>query len=140
MAAILYMGIGMMPAQMKMNLFYLIGSMMMREEGITYKWGAMIHAVMSIAFALVHVGIYEAAGLDSYLVLWGLLIGSAHYIIVGGALGMLPRFHPRIQSGEIEAPGAFAMGYPRATAVGFFMLHLVFAVVVAALYDAFGGV
>ena len=37
----------------------------------------------------------------------------------------------------MEAPGPFALGYPSMTAVGFFMLHILFGVVVGALYTAF---
>ena len=140
MAAILYMGIAMMPAQMKMNLFYLLGSMMLRERGLIYIAGAMAHVAMSIVFALIHVGIYEAAGLESNLVAWGLLFGFGHYIVSGMAMGMMPMMHPRIRAGELQAPGAYALSYPRATAAGFLMLHLLFGVLVGALYDAFGGV
>ena len=137
MAAILYLGIVMMPSQMRMNLFYIIGSMMMRDDEKIYKVGSMAHAVMSIAFALVHVGIYEVVGLDSNLAAWGLLFGLGHYMVVGAMLGMLPMVHPRISSGELEAPGAFALAYPRPTAVGFFMLHLLFGLIVGGLYGAY---
>ena len=41
----------MMPGQMKMNLLYLLGSMMLRERVMIYTPGAMIHAMMSVAFA-----------------------------------------------------------------------------------------
>ena len=139
-AVMLYMGIAMIPAQMKMNLFYLLGSMMPRERGLIYMAGAMAHGVVSIVFALIHVGIYEAVGLESNLVAWGLLFGFGHYMVSGMALGMIPRMHPRIQAGELQAPGAYALSYPRATAAGFFMLHLLFGILVGALYDAFGGV
>ena len=56
------------------------------------------------------------------------------------ALGMMPIMHPRIRAGELRAPGPYALGYPAGTAVGFLMLHLVFGVLVGALYDGFGGV
>jgi hypothetical protein len=32
------------------------------------------------------------------------------------------------------------MGYPRGTAMGFLMLHLLFGLLVGVLYDTFGGV
>ena len=140
MAAVLYMGIAMMPAQMKMNLFYLLGSMMLRERVMIYMAGAMAHAAMSIVFALIHVGIYEAVDLESNLVAWGLLFGFVHYILTGMALGMMSRVQPRIRAGELQAPGAYALSYPKATAAGFLMLHLLFGVLVGGLYDAFGGV
>ncbi len=140
MTVILYMGIGMMPSQMKMNLLYMLGSMMVKQKVMAYMAGAMIHAMMSIAFALAHVGVYEALGVDSNLLAWGLLFGLVHYLLVGMALGMMPMMHPRIRSGDIQAPGAYALSYPKATAAGFLMLHLLFGLLVGGFYDVFGGV
>ncbi len=140
MVVILYMGIGMMPSQMKMNLLYLLGSMMVKQKVMAYMAGAMIHAMMSIAFALAHVGVFEALDVDSYLLAWGLLFGLVHYLVVGMALGMIPMMHPRIRSGDIQAPGAYALSYPKMTAAGFLMLHLLFGLLVGGFYDLFGGV
>ena len=140
MTAFLYMGMAMMPSQMKMNLLYLLGSMMVKQKVLAYVAGAMMHAMMSIAFALAHVGVYEALNLDSNLLAWGLLFGLVHYMVVGMALGLMPMMHPRIQAGDIQAPGAYALSYPKATAVGFLMLHLLFGLLVGEFYDLFGGV
>lgn len=125
---------------MKMNLLYLLGTMMFRPKMMVYAAGAMAHAGMSTVFALIHVGIYEAAGVESSLAAWGILFGLGHYMIAGIALGMMPMMHRGIQTGMMQAPGMFALGYSRGTAMGFLMLHLVFGVLVAVLYDAFGGV
>ena len=140
MVAILYMGILIMPGQMKMNLLYMLGSTMFGERVMAYMSGAMMHAVMSVAFALAHVGVYQAFDLDTNLAAWGLVFGAAHWAVTGMALGMMPVMHPQIRNGSLQAPGAFAMGYPMGTAMGFLMLHLMFGVLVAVLYDAFGGV
>ena len=60
MAMLLYMGIAMMPNQMRMNLFLMLGTMMIFRGGpMAYVAGAMIHAVMSIVFALIHVAVYR---------------------------------------------------------------------------------
>ena len=56
MVVILYMGMAMMPTQMRMNLLRLLGTMMLPDGTMAYVAGTMIHAVMSIAFALAHVG------------------------------------------------------------------------------------
>ncbi len=140
MAAVLYMGIAMMPNQMKMNIFNLLGTMMFREKVMVYGAGAMIHAVMSVAFAFAHVGIYQAFNLESSLAAWGLLFGFVHSVVAGMGMGMMPIMHLGVRSGAVQAPGMFAMNYPRATVMGFFMLHLLFGVLVGAFYDAFGGV
>ena len=36
----------------------------------------------------------------------------------------------------MTAPGAFALNYPSMTAMGFFMLHIIFGVLVAVTYTA----
>ncbi len=140
MAAVLYMGIAMMPSQMKMNLFNLLGTMLFREKVVVYMAGAMIHVVMSIAFALAHVGVYQAFDIESSLAAWGLLFGFVHFVVSGMAMGMMPMMHPGVRSGVVQAPGAFALSYPNATAMGFLMLHLLFGVLMGVTYDAFGGV
>ena len=136
MAAILYMGIFMLPNQMKMNLFKLLGTMMVPAGAMAYVAGAMMHGVMSIVFGIIHASAYAAFGLETGLIAWGLLFGVVHWMVVGMGLGMMPTMHPAIRRGDMQAPGAYAMSYPRMTAMGFFMLHLVFGVVMAAVYEA----
>ena len=59
-----------------------------------------------------------------------------HWVIVGMGLGMMRFMHPLIRSGEMDDPGAFALKFPAMTAIGFFMLHIVFGVLVATFYEA----
>ncbi len=139
MAVILYMGIIMLPQQMKMNLFMMLGTMMLPAGVAAFAMGAMIHAGMSIVFGLVHGAVFAALDIDSAEAAWGLLFGLGHWAVVGMALGMLPLMHPRIRSGEIDAPGFYALSYPPMTVMGFLMLHLVFGVIVGALYGAWAG-
>ena len=140
MTAMLYMGFFMMPGQMKMNLLQMLGSMMFGERMMIYMAGSMMHAMNSIAFALAHVALYQAFDLDSNLALWGLAFGAVHWVIAGMGMGMMPMMHRGIKAGTIQAPGAFAMGYPMGTVMGFMMLHLMFGVLVGVFYDVFGGV
>lgn len=136
MAVILYMGIAMMPQQMKMNLFMMLGSMVLPVGVGAFLMGAMVHAGMSVVFGLLHGGVFAVLDIDSAWAAWGLLFGLAHWAVVGMALGMMPMMHPRMRSGEIDEPGFYALRYPPMTAMGFLMLHLVFGVTVGALYGA----
>ncbi|MCH8185075.1 MAG: hypothetical protein IH862_03100 [Chloroflexi bacterium] len=137
MGMLLYMGIWMMPRQMKMNLFLMLGTMMFRDRTMAIVAGGMMHAVMSIVFGLIHVAFFVAFDLETELVAWGILFGVVHWMISGMGLGMMPMMHPLIRRGEMDSPGAFALSYPPMTAMGFFMLHIVFGIVVGALYTAF---
>lgn len=136
MTVVLYMGIAMMPRQMKMNLLLLLGTMMLDRGPMAYVMGAMTHAGMSIVFALIHVALFDAFGLDSALAAWGILFGLVHWVIVGMALGMMPAMHRGIKLGAVSAPGVYATGYPAMTTMGFLMLHLLYGVLVGAFYTA----
>ena len=135
----LYMGRAMAPQQMRMDLLRLLGTMtpMRLATPMAYMAGAMMHAGASVFFAFAHIGIFELTGVNNDLVAWGLLFGVFHWLIVGMALGMMPLMHPRIADGELENPGPFALAMGPMTAMGFLMLHLLFGVVLAALYEAF---
>jgi hypothetical protein len=54
MTMVLYAGIGMMPKQMTMNFLYMKGTMAVTDRTQAYLLGAM----MSVIFALIHVGLY----------------------------------------------------------------------------------
>ena len=136
MSVALYMGIAMMPRQMKMNLFLMLGTMMVRDTKMAYVAGAMMHIGMSVVFGLIHVALYQAFGLESALVAWGVLFGLGHWVITGMGLGMMPVMHPLIRTGQMDAPGAFATNYPTMTAMGFLMLHVLFGILVASFYTA----
>ena len=136
MSMLLYMGIAMMPGQMKMNLFRMLGTMMFSDGPMVYVAGAMMHAMMSIVFALIHVAFFTALDLDTSLAAWGIVFGIAHWMASGMGLGMMPTMHPLIKRGDMAAPGAFALSYPSMTAMGFLMLHVVFGVLVGASYSA----
>ena len=59
MSVVLYMGIAMMPGQMKMNLFLMLGTMVVFRGGpIAYIMGGMVHFAMGIVFGLIHVALY----------------------------------------------------------------------------------
>ena len=135
MTAMLYMGMALMPRQMPMNILYMLGTMMSRNKMMAYVAGTMMHAMMGIAFALAHTRVIKGLNLTSALVAWGVLFGFVHYLIVGMGMGMMGTMHPLMRTGQMPAPGLFVTNLPRMTVMGFLMVHLVYGLVVAALYD-----
>ena len=154
MIAVLYMMIGMLPKQMKMNLLLLLGTMLVPVGAAAYVVGLMIHGMMSVVFGLAHGGVLEAVGVDSVGagIGVGVLFGLAHAMIVGVMLGMMPLMHARIRPLEgkllpamgpfspapdeelLDPPGFFGLNYPPLTVMGFFMLHIIYGVIVGAVY------
>lgn len=137
MTAVLYMGIAMMPRQMTMNLLYMLGTMMTRNRTAAYLVGAMMHGVMGVIFALIHTGIYQATGLETSLVAWGILFGFVHWLVVGMGIGMIGAVHPMMRTGELQAPGVFVRNLPSMTVMGFLMIHLLYGLLVGAIYSAY---
>lgn len=158
MLAMLYPMLWMMPRQMKMNLLLILGTMAVPVGAMAYVAGFMMHAMMSVVFGLVHGALLAAVDIDSVGagIGLGVLFGFAHAIIVGMVLGMMPLMHPRMRPEQpklvpafigmgrpapdeelLDPPGFFAMNYPPLTVMGFFMLHIMFGIIVGAIYAAF---
>ena len=135
MTAVMYMGRGMLPQQMPMNILYLLGTMVTTNTGVAYVIGTMMHVVNGIVFAIIHTALYQAFGLETGLVLWGLLFGAAHWLISGMGMGMIGGMHQLIRSGKMQAPGVMVMNLPMMNVMGFLMVHLLFGLVVGAVYE-----
>ena len=134
----IYLGRMMMPEQMKMDLLKTLGTMMMPVSGMTYGVGLVVHAMMSIVFALVHVAFFQLFDIDSDYALWGLLFGAVHWVGAGMAFGMMnSSVHRGIRDGAVQAPGFFGLNMGMMTAIGILMVHLLFGVLVGAFYEAF---
>ena len=135
MTIVMYMGRAMMPQQMPMNILHMLGTMMTRSTGPAYVMGTMMHGVMGIVFALIHVAVFVALGLEALLA-WGILFGVVHWVIAGMGMGMMGTMHPVIRSGEMPAPGPFVKNLPMMNVMGFLMVHVIYGLVVGGLYQA----
>ena len=134
MTAIMYMVKAMMPRQMTMDILYTLGSMMTLQKVPAYVMGSMMHAGAGIVFAIIHVALFVSFDFEDNLWAWGLLFGAAHWMIMGMMMGSM---HPRMKSGDVQSPGFFVSNFPMPNVMGFLMVHLVYGVLVGALYEAF---
>jgi hypothetical protein len=125
---------GLVATGVMLPIMYIMGSMMSRSSGPLYLMGFMMHFGMGVIYAIVHTSLYQAFGLESELLVWGLLFGAVHWVVA--SMGMMGSMHPRIRDGELAAPGAFLKNYPMMSVVGFLMLHLIFGLVVGSVYEA----
>jgi hypothetical protein len=139
MALVLYLGLAVAPKQVRLDLFYIFGTMLLPrgEAAIAYLAGAVAHAVVSVGLALLYaLFFYWIFSEGSNVVGWGLLFGFIHWVVAGANLGVIGALHPLMASRELRRPGPFAVNYPKLTTVMLLFLHLVYGLMVGWLYTA----
>ena len=125
----------------RMNLPYLLGSVVTRDRDRARLYGVFAHIVNGWIFSIFYVLIFE----DRQLVSWwfGLLIGLVHaLVILTVGMMLLPSIHPRMateQHGptairQLEPPGFMALNYGYQTPISIFVAHAVFGAILGSLY------
>jgi hypothetical protein len=125
----------------RMNLPYLLGSVVTRDRDRARLYGVFAHFVNGWIFSIFYVLIFE----DRRLVSWwfGLLIGLVHaLVILSVGMMLLPSIHPRMASEQhgptairqLEPPGFMALNYGYQTPISIFAAHAVFGAILGSLY------
>lgn len=129
----------------RMSLPYLLGTMLVPDRDRARVLGILVHLANGWLFSLVYVGLFHASGWFGW---WpGALAGLVHGAFVL-AVGMpaLPGLHPRMASetagptasAPLEPPGFLARNYGVRTPAVTLLAHVIFGVVVGALYAPAG--
>ena len=92
-------GAGLVATAVMTAVLYMLGTMMTPSTGPAY--------MMGVVSVLIHARIYTALDIESGLVGFGLLLGMAHWVVVGMGLGMVATMHPLMRSGQMMGPGLF---------------------------------
>jgi hypothetical protein len=135
MTVLMYMAKAM---GMPMDMPRMLGLMFTRPENKagTYIVGLMLHFMNGVIFAILYAVLFAVLGLSGGW-FWGLIFGAVHGVMAGLVMGMMPAVHPRMGPGkELPSPGLFAKNISPLAPMGLIMLHLVFGVIVGALYVA----
>jgi hypothetical protein len=125
----------------RMNFLEILGTMMAPSgsKATVYSVGLALHLMASAAFGLAYAGLLHAIGVSSVgqAAGWGFAIGAAHGVVVLMVLPMmLNAMHPLIRKQATDRPGPALTGFGGGTPVGSVMAHIVFGVVVGAVYAA----
>lgn len=126
------MGMAPKMSMPKMDMVGMLGSMFGAPGSRVLGW--VIHLMMGVVFALIYTYLWSI-GVGSATVLFGLLFGFVHWLIVGLMMGVIPMMHLGIKSGAAPAPGVYmthnggVKGF-----IGGLMGHLVFGLVVSLVY------
>lgn len=125
----------------RMNLPYLLGTMVTANRDRANPLGVLLHLVNGWLFSLVYVGAFHAWGGPTW---WkGALIGLVHAaFVLAAGLPVLPGLHPRMASErrgptvvrQLEPPGFFGLNYGYRTPLSIVLAHLAFGIILGAFY------
>jgi len=125
----------------RMNIPYLLGTMVTPDRDRAKVLGIVIHLVNGWLFALLYIAAFDAWGWPTW---WkGAAIGLVHSLFVlVVAMPAMPGLHPRMASELrgptvtrlLEPPGFLALHYGYRTPFSIVFGHVVFGIVLGAFY------
>lgn len=125
----------------RMSLPLMLGTMVSGNLDRVKIYGFLIHFANGWAFSLVYALIFEALGRVSWLI--GGIAGLVHGLFILAVLiPVMPSIHPRMASeyqhpdptSLLEPPGFLALHYGRRTPLLMIAAHLVYGIILGALY------
>jgi uncharacterized membrane protein YagU involved in acid resistance len=125
----------------RMNLPYLLGTMVTPDRDRAKLYGILIHLFNGWVFSLVYVAAFYAWGGPTW---WkGVTIGLVHaFFVLAVGMPTMPGLHPRMASEtrgptvvrQLEPPGFFGMNYGLRTPISIVVAHALFGFILGALY------
>ena len=125
----------------RMNLPYLIGTMVTPNREKARFYGFFIHMLNGWAFSILYVLIFQSWHFVSW---WsGVLLGLAQALFVlTVGMSLMPGLHPRMASEQhgpnaarqLEPPGFMALNYGFQTPLSVFLAHGVFGAIIGVFY------
>jgi uncharacterized membrane protein YagU involved in acid resistance len=125
----------------RMNLPYMLGTMVTSNRDRAKMIGVGIHLVNGWVFSLIYVAAFHVWGGPAW---WkGAAIGLVHSLFVLTAgMSAMPGIHPRMASvrqgptvvRQLEPPGFLAMHYGIRTPISVVLAHVVFGIVLGTFY------
>jgi len=118
----------------KMAIWDMLGSMFDPRGNSLLGWIA--HFMMGAVFALVYAALWST-GIGAPTLLWGILFGAVHFVVVGLMMGGLPMLHAGVKAGTVPAPGVLMLNSGPMGLMGGLVGHLLYGLVVTLVYAAF---
>jgi len=125
----------------RMNLPYLLGTMLTADRNRANVYGFFLHLLFGWAFSLLYVLIFESIGKAGWWL--GALLGVLHALfLLLVVVSLMPSIHPRMASEQhgpetgnlLEPPGFLALHYGARTPLAIILSHAVFGAMLGAFY------
>ena len=139
-AAILFLQIWEVarPSHDHVRIVTLIGSAFSHKPFPQQLIGRVILFVIGICYGIFTSAVLYAFELEAVGWIFGIVVAIPLWMLTGISLTYFRLLHPRIRNGEMKAPGPFALGYSRQSAVLLLIAHLIFGFVCGFVYGTVG--
>lgn len=125
----------------RMNIPYLLGTMITPNRDRAKILGVLIHMVNGWIFSLIYVLGFEVIGMATWWI--GAIFGFIHaaFVLTVG-MSVMPGMHPRMASEQqgptvvrqLEPPGFLALHYGFQTPISIIIAHIIFGMILGGFY------
>ena len=126
------------PRHDNIRIVMMIGSAFTTKPFAQQFYGRFVLFLVGICYGIFTSAVIYAFESESIGWLVGPVVSVLLWVLTGATLTYFRILHPKIRSGEIKAPGPFALGYSRQSAVMLLVAHLIFGTVCGAVYGTIG--
>ncbi len=126
------------PSHDNVRLVTMIGSAFTSKPFGQQFFGRLVLFLIGICYGIFTSAVIYAFEFETIALLVGAFVSVLLWVLTGATLTYFRILHPKIRSGEIKAPGPFALGYSRQSAVMLLVAHLIFGTVCGAVYGTIG--
>lgn len=117
----------------RMDLPFILGTMVTRDRNKAPWFGFIIHLVLGWIFAFIYAAAFQSSGLHTWW--FGMAIGLVHgTFVLSVGLQIIASFHPRMAhpyqgptpTKQLEPPGFFLLNYGKGTPLVTLLAHLIY--------------
>lgn len=125
----------------RMNIPYLLGTMVTPDRGRAKVYGILIHLANGYLFSILYIAIFQSLEMATWWL--GALIGAVHAVfLLTIGMWLMPGIHPRMASEQagptstrqLEPPGFLALHYGSSTPISVLLGHVAFGMILGAFY------
>ena len=137
--AMLYAAVAVAPRWMPINWLYVLGSAATgywtKRRAPAYAVGLILYLGAGIVLGVVFARLYQALGIRTLVVPWGIIAGGIFWLIAGALLAGLDIIHPLTRRGDVRLLGPYGRNYGIATVMALWSFNLGFGALFGRLYQ-----
>ena len=126
------------PSHDNIRIVTIIGSAFTSKPFGQQFYGRLFLFLVGICYGIFTSAVIYAFESEAMGWLVGPFVSVLLWVLTGATLTYFRILHPKIRNGEIKAPGPFALGYSRQSAVMLLVAHLIFGTVCGTVYGTVG--